>query len=159
MSKRSTIGECRPDICRHVRRLELTFISVIRTSKNILPAPEASLPAETPVPQLLTHLTYKEPVKLALARDFPLIVKRLEKTERGIRKMTEAERQAEKDKGPNGPLHQGLAWLHYREWSSCSNVTTEGSLVWPSLTSVMFRGLAVLCDHSGILPPSGLPSF
>jgi hypothetical protein len=117
MLKRPAIGECRPDICRHVRRLEPTFISVLRSSKNVLPAPEASLPAETPVPQLLTHLTYKEPVKLALARDFPLIVKRLEKTERGIRKMTEAEKQAEKDKGPNGPLHQGLAWLHYREWS------------------------------------------
>jgi hypothetical protein len=128
MSKRSTIGECRPDICRHVRKLELTSVSVLRTSKNVLPAPEASLPAETPVPQLLTHLTYKEPVKLALARDFPLIVKRLEKTERGIRKMTEAEKQAEKDKGPNGPLHQGLAWLHYREYLSCSNTMIEDHL-------------------------------
>ena len=78
--------------------------------KSVLPAPTPSLPSSTPVPQLLTHLTYKEPVKLALARDFPLVVRKLEITERGIAKMT-AESEASDD---HGPLHQGLGWLHYR---------------------------------------------
>ncbi|WVW84972.1 hypothetical protein I302_107008 [Kwoniella bestiolae CBS 10118] len=55
---------------------------------------------------LLRHLESHEPVKLALARDFPLIVKKLEKTSRGIKKM-------EEQKG-EGELHKGLGWLHYQ---------------------------------------------
>jgi U3 small nucleolar RNA-associated protein 3 len=46
-----------------------------------------------------------EPLKLALARDYPLVVHRLEKTARGIQRMMA---EGEQD------LHKGLGWLHYR---------------------------------------------
>ncbi|WWC71037.1 uncharacterized protein I206_104990 [Kwoniella pini CBS 10737] len=69
---------------------------------KVVPAPPQS---DDPI-TLLRHLESHEPVKLALARDFPLIVEKLEKTSRGIKKMEEA-------KG-DGELHKGLGWLHYQ---------------------------------------------
>lgn len=99
---------CYRDLVKHM--LNLYHGDLRSAPKSVLPAPTPSLPSTTPIPQLLTHLTYKEPVKLALARDFPLVVRKLEITERGIAKMT-AESEASDD---HGPLHQGLGWLHYR---------------------------------------------
>ncbi|WWC88405.1 uncharacterized protein L201_003316 [Kwoniella dendrophila CBS 6074] len=68
--------------------------------------PKPALPNSNDPQTLLRHLQSNEPVKLALARDFPLIVKKLEKTSRGIKKM-------ENEKG-DGELHKGLGWLHYQ---------------------------------------------
>lgn len=68
--------------------------------------------APVPTPQttdpstLLRHMEVHEPVKLALAREWPLVVAKLEKTKRGMQKL-----EAEKE----GQLHKGLGWLHYRE--------------------------------------------
>ncbi|WVQ84350.1 hypothetical protein IAT38_006502 [Cryptococcus sp. DSM 104549] len=67
-----------------------------------VPAPPSSATPE----DLLRHLQAHEPLKLALTRDFPLIVKRLEKTARGIKRMEEEEGE--------GQLHKGLGWLHYQ---------------------------------------------
>ncbi|WWC62867.1 uncharacterized protein I303_105465 [Kwoniella dejecticola CBS 10117] len=69
---------------------------------KIVPAP----PQTTDPATLLRHLESHEPVKLALARDFPLIVQKLEKTSRGIKKMEETQGE--------GELHKGLGWLHYQ---------------------------------------------
>ncbi|WVQ73479.1 hypothetical protein IAR50_003051 [Cryptococcus sp. DSM 104548] len=68
-------------------------------------APAAPKTADGPT--LLRHLQAHEPLKLALTRDFPLVVQKLEKTARGINKMEETpEHEAE--------LHKGLGWLHYQ---------------------------------------------
>lgn len=48
-----------------------------------------------------------EPLKLALARDFSLVLRKLKKTARGIKAM-EAEAEGEES------LHKGLGWLHYQ---------------------------------------------
>lgn len=56
---------------------------------------------------LLRHLQAHEPLKLALTRDFPLVVQKLQKTSRGIKKM-------EYENPEDGQLHKGLGWLHYR---------------------------------------------
>ena len=66
-----------------------------------VPVPESSDPSV-----LLRHMETHDPVKLALAREWPLVVEKLEKTQRGMRKV---ELQQE------GQLHKGLGWLHYRE--------------------------------------------
>lgn len=50
-----------------------------------------------------------EPVKLALARDFPLMVHKLRKTAKGIKGMMD-EKEGEES------LHKGLGWLHYRKF-------------------------------------------
>jgi U3 small nucleolar RNA-associated protein 3 len=77
-----------------------------------VPVPETNDPAV-----LLRHMEAHEPLKLALARDYPLVVHRLEKTARGIRRMM-ADGEAD--------LHKGLGWLHYRSssWlkSRCSSL-------------------------------------
>jgi hypothetical protein len=65
-------------------------------------APETEDPAT-----LIRHLQAYEPVKLALARDLPLTVRKIEKTARGIKGMM-AEEEGEES------LHKGLGWLHYR---------------------------------------------
>ena len=49
-----------------------------------------------------------EPVKIALARDFPLVVHKLRKTAKGIEDIMKEEEGQES-------LHKGLGWLHYRE--------------------------------------------
>lgn len=67
-----------------------------------VPAPQTSEPAA-----LIRHMQFHEPLKLALARDFPLVVQKLQKTARGIDKM-EAEAEGEET------LHKGLGWLHYQ---------------------------------------------
>ncbi|WRT68042.1 uncharacterized protein IL334_005017 [Kwoniella shivajii] len=74
----------------------------VEIQTKAVPAPPTSA---DPV-ALLRHLQAHEPVKLALARDFPLIVQKLEKTSRGIRKMEEQKE--------DGELHKGLGWLHYQ---------------------------------------------
>ncbi|ADV25693.1 U3 small nucleolar RNA-associated protein 3 [Cryptococcus gattii Ru294] len=56
---------------------------------------------------LLRHLQAHEPLKLALTRDFPLVVQKLQKTSRGIKKM-------ESENPEDGQLHKGLGWLHYQ---------------------------------------------
>ncbi|GMK53783.1 hypothetical protein CspeluHIS016_0103690 [Cutaneotrichosporon spelunceum] len=64
-------------------------------------------PETDDAPTLLRHLASHEPLKLALARDFPLILRKLRKTSAGIAKM-EAEAQGEET------LHKGLGYLHYQ---------------------------------------------
>jgi U3 small nucleolar RNA-associated protein 3 len=71
------------------------------TKTAAVPTPQTTDPAV-----LIRHMESNEPVKLALAREWPHVVKKLEKTARGIRKL-----EAEKE----GQLHKGLGWLHYRE--------------------------------------------
>jgi U3 small nucleolar RNA-associated protein 3 len=63
-------------------------------------------PTSTDPAVLLRHLEVHEPIKLALTREWPLVVEKLEKTQRGMRKL-----EADSD----GNLHKGLGWLHYRE--------------------------------------------
>lgn len=63
-------------------------------------------PTSTDPAVLLRHMEVHEPIKLALTREWPLVVAKLEKTQRGMRKL-------EADKDAN--LHKGLGWLHYRE--------------------------------------------
>lgn len=71
-------------------------------ARPVVQAPQTSDPAA-----LIRHLEAYEPVKLALARDLPLALRKVEKTARGIKKM-----QAEEAGHEN--LHKGLGWLHYR---------------------------------------------
>ncbi|WWD18727.1 hypothetical protein CI109_103181 [Kwoniella shandongensis] len=71
-------------------------------AKSIPAPPSSANPAA-----LLRHLQAHEPLKLALARDFPLIVRKLRKTARGIKKM-------EEEADGEGELHKGLGWLHYQ---------------------------------------------
>ena len=73
------------------------------------PAPVPK-PTTTEPAALLRHLEAHDPVKLALARDFPLVVHKLSKTARGIKRMMEEEVGKE-------TLHKGLGWLHYRKVS------------------------------------------
>lgn len=74
------------------------------TSRPVVAKPQTSDPAA-----LLRHLESYEPVKLALARDLPLALRKVEKTARGIKKM-----MAEEEGHEN--LHKGLGWLHYRSF-------------------------------------------
>jgi U3 small nucleolar RNA-associated protein 3 len=85
----------------HFRALDLEASQedIVAEQKVSVPVPETDDPAI-----LLRHMESHEPLKLALVRDYPLIVHRLEKTARGIKKMM-AERE---------DLHKGLGWLHYR---------------------------------------------
>lgn len=76
-------------------------------AKVVVPAPDTKDP-ET----LVRHLSAHEPLKLALVRDFPLVLRKLKKTARGIKAMS-AEAVGEEN------LHKGLGWLHYRELSAC----------------------------------------
>ena len=71
--------------------------------KAPVPAPETKDPAA-----LVRHLAAHEPLKLALVRDFPLVLRKLKKTARGIKVMS-AEAVGEEN------LHKGLGWLHYRK--------------------------------------------
>ncbi|CAK9780478.1 hypothetical protein CC85DRAFT_256804 [Cutaneotrichosporon oleaginosum] len=70
--------------------------------RSVVAAPETD-DAST----LLRHLASHEPLKLALARDFPLVLRKLQKTSFGIAKM-EAEAEGEET------LHKGLGYLHYQ---------------------------------------------
>jgi U3 small nucleolar RNA-associated protein 3 len=64
-------------------------------------------PETDDAPTLLRHLALHEPLKLALARDFPLVIRKLRKTSAGIAKMdTEAAGEE--------TLHKGLGYLHYQ---------------------------------------------
>jgi U3 small nucleolar RNA-associated protein 3 len=83
----------------------LTTVSNSRTTTTSLPAPPSTAPPAT----LTTHLALSDPVKLALLREFPLVVDRLKKTERGVARMR---REAETG---DGQLNQAFGWLHYRE--------------------------------------------
>lgn len=74
----------------------------VDVSRPKVAAPETSDPAT-----LIRHLQAYEPVKLALARDLPLTVRKIEKTARGIKAMMK------EDEGEE-TLHKGLGWLHYR---------------------------------------------
>ncbi|KAJ9113838.1 hypothetical protein QFC19_000031 [Naganishia cerealis] len=79
------------------------------TKKSTAPAP----PADADPTKLINHLAVNEPLKLALARDFPLVVRKLQKTERGIKKMQQDAASAAKH-GDMPQLNQGLGWLHYQ---------------------------------------------
>jgi U3 small nucleolar RNA-associated protein 3 len=68
--------------------------------EEVVPVPETSDPSV-----LLRHMETHDPVKLALAREWPLVVQKLEKTQRGMRKVEQEQ---------EGQLHKGLGWLHYR---------------------------------------------
>ncbi|TXT15972.1 hypothetical protein VHUM_00475 [Vanrija humicola] len=70
------------------------------------PAPVAA-PETTDRDVLLRHMQAHEPLKLALARDFSLVLRKLKKTARGIKAM-ESEAEGEES------LHKGLGWLHYQ---------------------------------------------
>ena len=68
------------------------------------PAPEPVTAPQTDDPAvLLRHLETHHTLKLALVRELPLVVAKLQKTARGIKALPT-------DEG----LHQGLGWLHYR---------------------------------------------
>ena len=69
--------------------------------------PKVVAPETEDLATLIRHLQAYEPVKLALARDLPLTVRKIEKTARGIKSMM-AEEEGEES------LHKGLGWLHYR---------------------------------------------
>jgi len=75
---------------------------------------EAASKATSPLPDttdpvaLMRHMETREPLKLALLRDFPLVVKRLEKVSQGIKEMIHEGDGEEK-------LHKPLGWMHYRE--------------------------------------------
>ena len=75
----------------------------VETVTPVVSAPETSDPAT-----LIRHLEANEPLKIALARDYPLVVEKLQKTAKGIEAMMLEEEGEEK-------LHKGLGWLHYRE--------------------------------------------
>jgi U3 small nucleolar RNA-associated protein 3 len=92
----------------------------------------AAVPTDPAV--LIRHMETNEPVKLALAREWPHVVKKLEKTARGIRKL-----EAEKE----GQLHKGLGWLHYRE---SSRVGSGRDLV------VWSFGLGIILSLAGLCP-------
>ena len=69
--------------------------------------PKVAAPGTSDPATLIRHLQAYEPVKLALARDLPLTVRKIEKTARGIKAMMK------EDEGEE-TLHKGLGWLHYR---------------------------------------------
>ncbi|KAJ9101026.1 hypothetical protein QFC20_005310 [Naganishia adeliensis] len=79
------------------------------TKKAAAPAP----PADADPSKLITHLALHDPLKLALARDFPLVVRKLQKTERGIKRMQKDAARAQ-GAGDMPQLNQGLGWLHYQ---------------------------------------------
>lgn len=85
---------------------------------EVAPAPVAAPETSDPA-VLLRHLEAHEPVKLALARDLPLIVHKLQKTAKGIAEMS---KEAEGEES----LHKGLGWLHYRECTSFCTLNVEG---------------------------------
>ncbi|EIW67504.1 hypothetical protein TREMEDRAFT_69614 [Tremella mesenterica DSM 1558] len=74
---------------------------------------EEEKPAPPPVPEtsdpvvILKHMELHDPLKLALARDYPLMLDRLERTAEGVGKM-------EEEKDGEGNLHKPLGWLHYQ---------------------------------------------
>lgn len=72
-------------------------------SKTAVPVPETKEPVA-----LVRHLAAHEPLKLALVRDFPLVLRKLKKTAKGIKAMS-SEAVGEES------LHKGLGWLHYRK--------------------------------------------
>lgn len=105
----------------------------VDVSRPKVSAPETSDPAT-----LIRHLQAYEPVKLALARDLPLTVRKIEKTARGIKAMMK------EDEGEE-TLHKGLGWLHYR--------TSPHISVKPAHPS---RNLDHLRNHPRILHPPRL---
>ena len=66
-------------------------------------APQTDDPAT-----LLRHMETHETLKLALARELPLVIEKLEKTGRGMKALHE-------NQTSEGTLQKGLGWLHYRE--------------------------------------------
>ena len=83
--------------------IRLVITNEVEVTRPKVIAPETEDPAT-----LIRHLQAYEPVKLALARDLPLTVRKIEKTARGIKGMMEEEEGEES-------LHKGLGWLHYRK--------------------------------------------
>ena len=77
-----------------------------RSSVPAVPPPETTDPS-----LLIKHMELHEPLKIALIREWPLVVRKLEKTARGMKAIA-AETEG------NESLHKGLGWLHYREQSS-----------------------------------------
>lgn len=86
----------------------LTSRAALEEENQAAAAAAAPLPETTDPAALIRHLQSHDPVKLALARDFPLVVQKLEKTAKGIEAMM-AEADGEEK------LHKGLGWLHYRK--------------------------------------------
>ncbi|KAE8542116.1 hypothetical protein D1P53_001597 [Cryptococcus gattii VGV] len=95
----------------------------------VVPAP----PMSADPAMLLRHLQAHEPLKLALTRDFPLVVQKLQKTSRGIKKM-------ESENPEDGQLHKGLGWLHYQ-------------------TLLTYATTLAFYIHINSLPPSSRPDI
>ncbi|KAL1413088.1 something about silencing protein 10 [Vanrija albida] len=85
--------------------IEVEHASAVKEDDEA-PAPVAA-PETDDRDVLLRHMQTHEPLKLALARDFSLVLRKLKKTARGIKAM-EAEAEGEES------LHKGLGWLHYQ---------------------------------------------
>lgn len=118
------------DHCRTVTiREEPTKVAVV--------APETSDPA-----MLIRHLEAHEPVKVALARDLPLVIRKIEKTARGIKAMMEEEEGQE-------TLHKGLGWLHYRPFLFLSTMIYH----FYEYAAYITRDSCDICYDAGILPP------
>lgn len=98
---------------------------------------------------LLRHLQAHEPLKLALTRDFPLVVQKLQKTSRGIKRM-------ESEDPEDGQLHKGLGWLHYRasirlrRWKHANRI---------SETLLTYATTLAFYIHINSLPPSSRPDI
>jgi U3 small nucleolar RNA-associated protein 3 len=71
---------------------------------EVVPVPETTDPKV-----LLKYMEVHEPVKLALAREWPMVVQKLEKTGKGMKALENDE---------DSQLHKGLGWLHYRKSST-----------------------------------------
>jgi U3 small nucleolar RNA-associated protein 3 len=120
---------------------ELTSRLPLAQEETPVARPKVAAPETTDPATLLRHLQAYEPVKLALARDLPLTVRKIEKTARGIKQMMAEEEGQE-------TLHKGLGWLHYRSYSlnflSCQTDSQKpSSLMLPHLhfTSTSPRNL------------------
>lgn len=113
--------------------------------KRPVPVPETADPTT-----LIRYMETNEPVKLGLIRDFPLMVRRLEKTARGIQKMEEEKKGEES-------LHKGLGWLHYR-------LSRPLSLYWhpakkDAETLLTYATTLAFYIHLISLPPSTRPDM
>lgn len=116
------------------------------SKKTTAPAP----PVDADPSKLITHLALHDPLKLALARDFPLVVRKLQKTERGIKRMQKDAARAQ-GSGDLPQLNQGLGWLHYRKFQLTSIAKPVSNLL-------HLRVSAYVRYHVGVLSASGFAS-
>lgn len=109
----------------------------------VVPAPETTDPKA-----LLAHLSRHSPETLALAREWPAVIKRLPNLIEAIKV-----RAAEDSNHPS----LGMMSLHYRTSSMCASVRDrEGSHL--TLDHPFDRDFPHLHHHSRVLPPPCFPS-